>query len=132
MALHYSLLAASLPSIFAAAPSSCGCGLGCSSSFPSTDASALGSSFGGGSGCLSCPQGKEWVKQDLTSRVLMPESVHKYRLRFFIISLLAHLSRRLMGDLIVYQSLWPPSVRQHFQTSFLKQLGQLKFLMETP
>ena len=55
-------------------------------------------------------------------------------------SLLAHLSRRLMGELIVYQSLRrpsvrPPSVRQHFQTSSpLKPLDQLnsKFHMETP
>ena len=49
--------------------------------------------------------------------------------------LLAHLSRRLMGELIVYQSLRRPSVRtsvrpssvgQHFQTSSpLKPLGQL-------
>ena len=45
---------------------------------------------------------------------------------------LAHLSRRLMGELIVYQSLRrpsvrPSSVRQHFQTSSpLKPLGQLK------
>ena len=44
---------------------------------------------------------------------------------------LAHLSRRLMGELIVYQSLRrpsvrPSSVRQHFQTSSpLKPLGQL-------
>ena len=48
---------------------------------------------------------------------------------------LAHLSRRLMGELIVYQSLRRPSVRpsvrrpsvrQHFQTSSpLKPLGQL-------
>ena len=47
---------------------------------------------------------------------------------------LAHLSRRLMGELIVYQSLRrpsvrpsvrPSSVRQHFQTSSpLKPLGQ--------
>ena len=41
-------------------------------------------------------------------------------------SFLAHLSRRLMGELIVYQSLRRPSVRQHFQTSSpLKPLGQL-------
>ena len=54
-------------------------------------------------------------------------------------SFLAHLSRRLMGELIVYQSLRRPSVRpssvrpsvrpsvrQHFQTcSPLKPLGQL-------
>ena len=47
---------------------------------------------------------------------------------------LAHLSWRLMGELIVYQSLRRPSVvrpsvcpsvRQHFQTSSLKPLGQL-------
>ena len=44
---------------------------------------------------------------------------------------LAHLSRRLMGEQIVYQSLRRPSVRpsvvrQHFQTSSpLKPLGQL-------
>ena len=43
---------------------------------------------------------------------------------------LAHLSQWLMGELIVYQSLPPPSVRpsvrQHFQTSSpLKPLGQL-------
>ena len=38
---------------------------------------------------------------------------------------LAHLSRRLMGELIVYQSLPRPSVRQHFQTSSpLKPLCQ--------
>ena len=47
---------------------------------------------------------------------------------------LAHLSRRLMGELILYQSLRRPSVRhpsvvcpsvcQHFQTSPLKQMGQ--------
>ena len=47
-----------------------------------------------------------------------------------VIVLLAHLSRRLMGELIVYQSLRcpsvrPSSVRQHFQTSSpLKPLGQ--------
>ena len=47
--------------------------------------------------------------------------------------LLAHLSRRLMGELIVYQSLRRPSVvrpsvRQHFQTSSpLKPLGQLNW-----
>ena len=40
--------------------------------------------------------------------------------------LLAHLSRRLMGELIVYQSLRRPSVRPQFQTSSpLKPLGQL-------
>ena len=44
---------------------------------------------------------------------------------------LAHLSRRLRGELIVYQWLWlpssiRPSIRQHFQTSSpLKLLGQL-------
>ena len=39
---------------------------------------------------------------------------------------LAHLSRRLMGELIVYQSLQRPSVCQCFQTSSpLKPLGQL-------
>ena len=39
---------------------------------------------------------------------------------------LAHLSRRLMGELIVYQSLRRPSVRPQFQTSSpLKPLGQL-------
>ena len=44
---------------------------------------------------------------------------------------LAHLSRRLMGELIVYQSLRRPSVRrpsvsQHFHSSSpLKPLGQL-------
>ena len=53
----------------------------------------------------------------------------------FYLLLLAHLSRRLMGELIVYQSLRRPSVirpsvrlsvRQHFQTSSpLKPLGQL-------
>ena len=38
-----------------------------------------------------------------------------------------HLSRRLRGELLVYQWLWrPSSVRQHFQTSSpLKPLGQL-------
>ena len=38
-----------------------------------------------------------------------------------------YLSRRLMGELIVYQSLWrPSSICQHFQTSsLLKPLGQL-------
>ena len=41
-------------------------------------------------------------------------------------SFLAHLSWRLMGELIVYQSLWRlSSIRQHFQTSSpLKPLGQ--------
>ena len=53
----------------------------------------------------------------------------------FCTMFLAHLSRRLMGELIVYQSLRRPSVRpsvvrpsvcQHFQTSSpLKPLGQL-------
>ena len=45
---------------------------------------------------------------------------------------LAHLSRRLMGELIVYQSLrrpsvfrCPSSVSPQFQTSPLKPLGQL-------
>ena len=39
---------------------------------------------------------------------------------------LAHLSRKLMGELIVYQSLRRPSVRPQFQTSSpLKPLGQL-------
>ena len=39
--------------------------------------------------------------------------------------LLAHLSRRLMGELIVYQSLRRlSSLRPHFQTSSLKPLGQ--------
>ena len=38
---------------------------------------------------------------------------------------LAHLSRRLLGELLVYQSLHRPSVRQHFQTSPLKPQGQL-------
>ena len=52
-----------------------------------------------------------------------------------LLNLLAHLSRRLIGELIVYQSLRRPSVRpsvrrpsvrQHFQTSSpLKPLGQL-------
>ena len=44
-----------------------------------------------------------------------------------IFQLLAHLSRRLIGELIVYQWLRiPSSVRQHFQTSSpLKLLGQL-------
>ena len=48
-----------------------------------------------------------------------------------LVLFLAHLSRRLMGELIVYQSLRRPSVRhpsvrQHFQTSSpLKPLGQL-------
>ena len=38
--------------------------------------------------------------------------------------LLAHLSRRLRGEPLVYQ--WPSSVRQNFQTSSpLKSLGQL-------
>ena len=38
---------------------------------------------------------------------------------------LAHLSRRLMGELIVYQSLRRPSVHPQFQTSSpLKPLGQ--------
>ena len=50
--------------------------------------------------------------------------------------LLAHLSRRLMGELIVYQSLRrPSSVRQYFQTSsLLKPQGQFNsiFYMETP
>ena len=38
---------------------------------------------------------------------------------------LAHLSQRLMGELIVYRSLRCLSVHQHFQTSPLKPLGQL-------
>ena len=50
--LRCSLLAASLASIFAAALSSGGCGLGCCSFFPSTGASALGSLFCCGYGCL--------------------------------------------------------------------------------
>ena len=38
--------------------------------------------------------------------------------------LLAHLSRRLIGELIVYTGIWRPSVRQHFQTtSPLKPVG---------
>ena len=36
---------------------------------------------------------------------------------------IAHLIRRLIGELIVYQSLRRPSAHQHFQTS-LKPLGQ--------
>ena len=49
-----------------------------------------------------------------------------YSVLFTVESLLAHLSRRLMGELIVYQSLWRPSVRPQFQTSSpLKPLGQL-------
>ena len=49
----------------------------------------------------------------------------------FRLSFLAHLSRRLRGELLVYQRLRRPSsvrpsVRQHFQTSSpLKPLGQL-------
>ena len=44
----------------------------------------------------------------------------------FKFGFLAHLSRRLMGELIVYQSLCRPSIRQHFQTSSpLKPRGQL-------
>ena len=49
---------------------------------------------------------------------------------------LAHLSQRLMGELVVYQSLRSPSVvrrpssvRPQFQTS---SLNELKFHMETP
>ena len=48
-----------------------------------------------------------------------------------VTAFLAHLNRRLMGELIVYQSLRRPSVRhpsvrQHFQKSSpLKPLGQL-------
>ena len=47
---------------------------------------------------------------------------------------LAHLSRRLMGELIVYQSLRRTSpVHPQFQTSSpLKPLGQLNSYMETP
>ena len=41
---------------------------------------------------------------------------------FFVV---AHLKRRLMGELIVYQSLRCPSIYQHFQESPLKLLGQL-------
>ena len=60
--------------------------------------------------------------------------VHSNHEVHFCLNLLAHLSRRLMGELIVYQSLRPsvrpsvsPSVRQHFQTSSpLKPPGQLK------
>ena len=40
-------------------------------------------------------------------------------------NVLAHLSRRLMDEQIVYQSLKRLSVRPHFQTSPLKPLGQL-------
>ena len=50
--------------------------------------------------------------------------------------ILAHLSRRLMGELIVYQSLRRPSVRPStFSSNFSsKTTGQieLKFHMETP
>ena len=50
---------------------------------------------------------------------------------------LAHLSRRLMGELIVYQSLWGPSVRRPSTLSNIfssETTGpiKLKFHMETP
>ena len=49
------------------------------------------------------------------------------------ISFLAHLSQRLMVELIVNQSLRRPSVvRPQFQTSSLKPLDKFKFHMETP
>ena len=52
------------------------------------------------------------------------------------ISFLAHLSRRLMGELIVYQSLRRPSVRPStFSNIFSSEtIGpiKLKFHMETP
>ena len=56
------------------------------------------------------------VNECLTSHVLESEMAF----------LLAHLSRRLMGELIVYQSLRRPSVRQYFHTSSpQKPLGHL-------
>ena len=59
------------------------------------------------------------------------ERVHRYKgvdVALLIFShFLAHLSQRLMAELIVYQSLRRPSVRPQFQTSSpLKPLGQLK------
>ena len=53
---------------------------------------------------------------------------------------LAHLSRRLMGELIVYQSLWRPSVHNFKVSKGAKNIFssettgpiKLKFHMETP
>ena len=65
---------------------------------------------------------------DPEGRIFLSYPHTNNRLFFLLITVfLAHLSRRLMGELIVYQSLWHPSVVcQHFQTSSpLKPLGQL-------
>ena len=55
---------------------------------------------------------------------------------FFFFYLLAHLSRRLMGELIVYQSLRRPSVRPSTFSNIFSSatIGpiKLKFHMETP
>ena len=55
---------------------------------------------------------------------------------FLALNLLAHLSRRLMGELIVYQSLLPSSVRPStFSNIFSSETTgpiKLKFHIETP
>ena len=70
---------------------------------------------------------KSWYMSLFQKLLCAPVRLHKIVSELACMTrLLAHLSRRLMGELIVYQSLWRPSVvRQHFQTSSPpKPLGQ--------
>ena len=71
-----------------------------------------------------------WKCFEETAQITILSELSYWTTIKFRVLFLAHLSRRLMGELIVYQSLRRPSVRlsvrQHFQTSSpLKPLGQL-------
>ena len=66
-----------------------------------------------------------YSRTDTSDRAILSVETSQF-LAMDVTAFLAHPSRRLMGELIEYQSFRRPSVRQHFQTSSpLKPLDQL-------